>query len=81
MRRLWEGAGFKITHFLLEPEQLLLLLKEHGHEHHVERRLAGEIGPGGRMFPGRGKEQVQRQLVLRPERAAVAAPRVNLTPN
>ena len=81
MRRLWDGAGFKITHFLLEPDQLLLLLKEHGHEHHVERRFAGEVGPGGRMFPRCGEEQVQGLLVFRPERAAVAAPRFNFTPH
>ena len=54
-----------------------MFLKQHGHQDDIERRLAGQIGPGGRMPARGGEEGVQDGLIFLTEGAPIASPGVD----
>src|SRR6185295_14842846 len=78
LRRVVGHAGFKCHHFLLQRDDVFLLLNQHGQQHHLERGLTREIGAGRRMVAGSGEQHIERLLILTPQRTPVTAPRVDL---
>ena len=76
-----EQAGFKDRDFLPQGQDVFLLLDQHREQHHLERRVAREIGAGRRMMAGGGEQGIECLLILPSQGPPVTLPRVDFLLN